>query len=92
MDSRPSDAIALALRFSVPVFVADQVMEQAGVLFTEEDIEERAAASGDEQSSPTEPPSPLQLLQRRLDKAVADERYEEAAKLRDQINKMSSSN
>lgn len=92
MDSRPSDAIALALRFSVPVLVADQVMEQAGVLFTEEDIDERTAASKDEQQGPTEPPSPLQLLQRRLDRAVADENYEEAAELRDQIKKMSSSN
>lgn len=92
MDSRPSDAIALALRFSVPVLVADQVMEQAGVLFTEEDIDERTAASKDEPQGPTEPPSPLQLLQRRLDRAVADENYEEAAQLRDQIKKMSSSN
>ncbi|MBD3242998.1 MAG: hypothetical protein GF331_20565 [Chitinivibrionales bacterium] len=92
MDSRPSDAIALALRFKVPVFVADEVMEQAGVLFTEEDMDERKAAAESEESSPTEPPSPMQLLQRRLDRAIADERYEEAAEIRDQIKKMSSSN
>jgi bifunctional DNase/RNase len=31
MDSRPSDAIALALRSSAPIFVADQVLERSGV-------------------------------------------------------------
>ncbi len=31
VDSRPSDAIALAVRTNVPIFVADSVMEQAGI-------------------------------------------------------------
>ncbi len=32
IDSRPSDAIALAVRFHAPIFVAESVMEQAGIL------------------------------------------------------------
>ena len=47
IDSRPSDAIALAVRVGAPVFVADEVMEQAGmqpeeeVSLTDEDGERR---------------------------------------------------
>ncbi|HWO93494.1 MAG TPA: bifunctional nuclease family protein [Dehalococcoidia bacterium] len=37
VDSRPSDAIALAVRSQVPIFVAEQVMEKAGVLLEEDD-------------------------------------------------------
>lgn len=41
VDSRPSDAIALAVRVGAPVFVADSVMEQAGIVpETEEAVSE----------------------------------------------------
>ena len=39
IDSRPSDAIALAVRAGVPIFVAESVMEQASIT-PEEDITE----------------------------------------------------
>jgi bifunctional DNase/RNase len=32
IDSRPSDAIALAARFSVPIYVAEEIMAQAGIV------------------------------------------------------------
>jgi uncharacterized protein len=90
LDARPSDAIALALRYGAPVLVEDAVMEQAGVLFTDES--QREAETAAEATAPGEPLSPLQQLQRRLEEAVAHERYEEAAELRDQIRKQSTSN
>ena len=37
IDSRPSDAIALAVRASVPIFVADDVMDRAGIVLDEDD-------------------------------------------------------
>ncbi|MCK9486116.1 MAG: bifunctional nuclease family protein [Dehalococcoidia bacterium] len=37
IDSRPSDAIALAVRADVPIFVADEVMERAGIVLDEDD-------------------------------------------------------
>jgi bifunctional DNase/RNase len=40
IDSRPSDAIAVAVRAHCPIFVDDTVMERAGVNITEEDGEE----------------------------------------------------
>lgn len=40
IDARPSDSIALALRFGCPVFVAEDVFEEAAVQVTEVDEEE----------------------------------------------------
>lgn len=40
IDARPSDAIALGLRVEAPIFVAEEVMDQAGVLLNEDDEEE----------------------------------------------------
>lgn len=37
IDSRPSDAIALAVRANVPIFVADEVMDRAGIVLDEDD-------------------------------------------------------
>lgn len=48
LDARPSDAIALAERVQAPIFVADHVLDQAGVLFDEE-----------EQSDDAVPPKPV---------------------------------
>jgi uncharacterized protein len=39
VDSRPSDAIALAVRTKVPIFVDESVMESAGVVFGEDEEE-----------------------------------------------------
>lgn len=41
IDSRPSDAVALAVRVDAPIFVAEEVMEEAGIV-PEEDISEEA--------------------------------------------------
>jgi bifunctional DNase/RNase len=47
IDSRPSDAIALAVRVRVPIFVEDDVMERAAIT-PEEEVEGEAGATGDE--------------------------------------------
>ena len=41
IDSRPSDAIALAVRVEVPIFVAEEVMAEAGII-PEENVDEEA--------------------------------------------------
>jgi bifunctional DNase/RNase len=86
LDSRPSDAIALALRFSAPIYVADEVMESAGVTLKEE-----KSAPGNNKEA-TKKISPAETLKQRLNKAVEEERYEDAAKLRDELKKLSGSN
>ncbi len=83
IDCRPSDAISMALRFSAPVYVAEHVMEDAGKVIDEIDPETVAAAS----STQTPVLSRLDQLQADLKKAIQEERYEDAARLRDEISK-----
>jgi bifunctional DNase/RNase len=92
-DARPSDAICLALRFGAPMFVEEKVMDSAGILVTEEGAEQPKEPSPVTGEAPQQPKlSPLETLMQDLDKAVKEERYEDAAKIRDEIKKMKSSN
>lgn len=98
LDCRPSDAIALALRCSAPVFVSAEVMNEAGrVLEVNEDEAKPEESSSDEESvSPAAEAkpkkektlSPVEILTRKLERAVVEEKYEEAARLRDEIKRL----
>ena len=81
VDSRPSDAIALALRTGVNIYVSRSVMEEAGKVF-DDDGEEQ---DGLPEKSGT---SHLEQLKENLETAVAEERYEDAAGIRDQIREL----
>jgi bifunctional DNase/RNase len=72
LDSRPSDAFAIATRKKSPIFLASSVIEQTGVPldFFISDLEEDTE---DKHSS----------LRRQLEQAVAEEEYEQAAEIRD---------
>ncbi|MGH9210564.1 MAG: bifunctional nuclease family protein [Acidimicrobiales bacterium] len=48
IDSRPSDAIALAMRVDAPLFVSDDVLEQAGAVLPDEDSEQPDDVLGDD--------------------------------------------
>ena len=95
VDSRPSDAIALALRVAAPIFAADAVLDEAGLevegeeipLGLEEDMELFEAAAEAELVVQEEPESVV-TLQKQLEAAVSQEDYEKAAKLRDKIGRM----
>ncbi|MFH0991159.1 MAG: bifunctional nuclease domain-containing protein [bacterium] len=94
IDSRPSDAIALAVRFGVPIYVADKVMDEASFVPENEDQEKitpliSAPAEGEAIKPKT---SRLEQLQQQLLDAVAKEEYEKAARLRDEIHKLESRN
>ncbi len=82
VDSRPSDAIALALRFEIPIYVEEKVMDAGAVKVKNEEEEVKKA----------EPKTQLELLQEQLQAAVSEERYEEAAKIRDEIKKVTGHN
>ena len=84
IDSRPSDAIALAVRFGVPIFVAEDVMTEAG--FIPEGEEETTATQPAPHSD--SPENKIQSLQDRLHDAVQNENYELAATIRDEIRKL----
>lgn len=96
VDSRPSDAIALAVRYGVPIYVADKVMEEAGFVPDGDEAEKPAAPGSPEPEEETEKPkirlSRLEQLQQQLLEAVAKEEYEKAAKIRDEIQKLEARN
>lgn len=89
LDSRPSDAIALALRFQAPIYVSREVMDKAGRVFDEN---AREASDPEATKQPHKKNlTPVELLKLKLDKAVEEERYEDAAKFRDEIKRLEQS-
>lgn len=60
IDSRPSDAIAVAVRAGVPIYVADDVMDRAGIVLDEEGEPVEGAAGVDRPAPPT--PEELEKL------------------------------
>lgn len=91
IDARPSDAIALALRFKAPIFASQKVMEEAGV--SSSDLEEPKSEKKEVKIKVSrggkKPLKELSIeeLKRLLDDALAKEDYETAAKIRDEIER-----
>lgn len=96
IDARTSDAIALALRFSAPIFTYKNILEKAGVKLNidlenqkSEDLidDEVPNEKSEDFSKNTFNKLSLPELKNLLKKAVDDENYEVAAKIRDEISK-----
>ena len=93
IDARPSDAIAIALKFSAPIYVASFIMDEVGFL---PEGEESASKNDDgseyEEEEVAEETSTenrkLNKLKHELDEAISKEDYERAAVLRDEIKKI----
>ena len=75
VDSRPSDAIAVGLRMQAPIMIAEKLFDEAGI---------------EDDDTPGETSSSLSVkeLEDRLQVAVEGEKYEIAAKIRDQIKEL----
>jgi len=90
VDSRTSDAIALALRFNCPIYTYESIMVAAGILIDEES-EENTAADSKPEGSPSELSNFSELslteLKELLQASIEKEEYEKASKIRDEINK-----
>ncbi len=87
IDSRTSDAVALALRFKCPIYTTETILNKAGIVIevsensTEEDInKESGSEEGEFRRNTTEE------LEMMLQDAVKDENYELASLIRDEIN------
>ena len=95
VDARPSDAIAIGLRFNVPIYTYETVLAEAGIVLTDETEEEEDAAPAKKESSRrSSKPEKEQLkdlsndkLNKMLEDALANEDYEKAAKIRDEMNR-----
>lgn len=86
IDSRPSDAIALAVRYSVPMFVDAEVLNEAGIRSESEEEEPEPPQEGEEPVK--QYTSKYEQLQAALKDAIEKEDYERAAKLRDELRKL----
>ncbi len=96
IDARTSDAIALATRFNAPIFTFENILDKAGIILKIKDesklekskfkIEDLVADVIEESSTSSFKDESLEDLQKQLEKAVTDEDYELAAKLRDEIS------
>jgi len=97
IDARPSDAIAIGLRFNAPIFTYEKIMTDAGIILTdeaEEETPEFTAEKTKEESKTTSKKEEVPLkdlsydkLKELLDKALEEEDYERAATIRDELNK-----
>ncbi len=94
IDARPSDAIALALRTDAPIYVADSVMELASFVPSDENnLDSTENESEPEKySAPLSKEAKIATMQEQLKSAIDAEEYERAAKIRDDIQKLNSSN
>lgn len=100
IDARPSDAIAVGLRFDAPIFTYENILAEAGIVLTDEEEEEDK-----EEKSESKPESKVKVkkestkkgddyksysiekLNEMLKAAIEKEDYEKAAKIRDELGK-----
>ncbi|MBX7042696.1 MAG: DUF151 domain-containing protein [Ignavibacteria bacterium] len=106
IDARPSDAIALALKFSSPIYVSSEIMDEIGFEpeFEEQVLPKQEQQPGeipgqDEEETPEDLSKDLSVKERKLlqlkgelEEALTNEDYEKAAQLRDEIRKLEISN
>lgn len=95
IDSRPSDAIALAVRYGVQIYVASTVMDEASFVPEEEEEDQPPAAARQQKQKPqskTQAPTTkkdrLEQLYQQLREAIEKENYEKAAHVRDEIRRL----
>ena len=100
IDSRTSDAIALALRFKCPIFTTDDILERSGIVldFEKESKSSQKIPTVKSQETTTQPRRTefdelknlsLDDLNSSLEEAIRNEDYEKASMIRDEINRRS---
>jgi len=95
IDARPSDAIALAVRTYAPIYVSESVMDVAAFVPSDESETETTEfniPNLDTDKKPLTKEAQLAALQDKLREALEKEEYERAAKLRDEIKRLTQNN
>jgi len=95
VDARPSDAIAIGLRFDSPIYTYENILAEAGIVLTDEVEEEKAEAKTETKVKVKKESSrkddfknySLEKLNELLKEAIDMEDYERAAKIRDELSK-----
>lgn len=85
LDSRTSDAIALALRFECPIYTTEEIMDKAGILLSfEEEKDDNISEERFDRNSVYSKYT-IEELEELLQKAVDNEEYEKASSIRDEL-------
>ncbi|MDZ4715664.1 MAG: bifunctional nuclease family protein [Cytophagales bacterium] len=97
VDARPSDAIAVGLRFEAPIFTYEAILAEAGIVLTDEEEEEKTESKAAESKVKVKKESSrkgddfksytIEKLNELLKVAIDKEDYERAAKIRDELGK-----
>ncbi len=102
VDARPSDAIAIGLRFNAPIYTYEKIMSEAGIVLNdevEEDVESKEEKEEESLISSGRNPKPeskgsdklkyysVDKLNNLLEEALDNEDYETAAKIRDELGR-----
>ncbi len=88
IDSRPSDAIAIGLRFGVKIYTYENILSEAGIVLSDFE-EETPEQEQEEEELPIKDgvkSFTIEELNKMLNDALGEEDYEKAAKIRDEIN------
>lgn len=92
IDSRTSDALAMAVRFNCPIYTYEFILDAAGVVLEDPEGGAAKAGSARQRKHPASKGASLtsysvEELNRLLDEVLSKEDYEQAAKIRDEINR-----
>ncbi len=94
IDARTSDSIAIGLRSGAPVFTYEHILSSAGIQLDSDELLEDSTAVSESTSKEDEVEDKqihtLEELDIMLQKAIENEEYENASKIRDEINKRKS--
>ncbi len=85
IDSRTSDAVALAVRFGCPIFTYDNILDSAGILMEEDDKKKKVVVSHNEGGNDDLKKLSITELETLLSEVLEQEDYIKAASIRDEI-------
>jgi uncharacterized protein len=99
IDARPSDAIAIGLRFDSPIYTYETILAEAGIVLTDQEEEEKTEVKAEPKSKVKKESArkstssddyknySIEKLNDLLKDAIDKEDYERAAKIRDELSK-----